>query len=208
MLRYKHKQYKQKRIMSRTTKTRRRYSNRISIICFLVFLVLALIATIIILFIIKPQKIKQSKQNTEVQSQQIQPGPTDSSNESKLETEKQEDFDAGKTPQTPKQYEETDTEHSSSLTGSITYSGKNSNNLIIRVTINQLLKESGTCLLSLTSTNDQKIERTVNTIDNPSSATCQGFDIPLTEIPVGNYQINIEIKTTHQKGNIKGSVVI
>ena len=194
--------------MPRSTKTKRRYSKRTPVIWFLVILVLALVAIIVYLLLLQPRDVKQSKQNTEVQSEQIQPEKNSNPNDPKPKTEEKEDLEAGKTHQTPKQYEGDNVTHTSTLTGFITFLGKSGNNLTVRITINQLLKESGTCTITLTQANGQKIERTVATIDNPSSATCQGFDIPLSEIPTGDYQINIDIKTAHQNGNIKGSVTI
>lgn len=208
MLKYKHKQDKQKKSMPRTPKNKRRYSKRTTAIWFLVILVLALIAVIVYLLLLQPRDVKQSKQNTEVQSEQIQPEKNSDPNEPKPKTEEKEDLEAGKTHQTPKQYEGTDTAPASTLTGFITFLGKNGSNLTVRITINQLLKETGTCTLQFVSTSGQKVERTVPTVDNPSSATCQGFDIPLSEIPAGDYQINIDIKTAHQNGNIKGSITI
>ena len=194
--------------MSRSPKNKRRYSKRTTIIWFFVILVLALIVTAIYFLLLQPREVKQSKQNTEVQAEHLQAEKNPNPNEPKPKTEEKEDLEAGKTHQTPKQYENTGDTPATNLTGFITYSGKNGNNLTIRITINQLLKETGTCTLALTSTNGQKIERTVATIDNPSSATCQGFDIPLSEVPAGDYQINIDIKTVHQNGNIKGSITI
>ena len=194
--------------MSRSPKNKRRHSPRPTIIWFLIIFVLAIIATAVYFLLLQPREIKQSKQSTEVQAEHLQTEKNPNPNDSKSKTEEKEDLEAGKTHQTPKQYENTDTTPTTKLTGFITYSGKNSNNLTIRITINQLLKETGTCTLTLPSTNGQKIERTATTIDNPSSATCQGFDIPLSEIPVGDYQIDIDIKTAHQNGNIKGSITI
>ena len=194
--------------MSRSPKNKRRHSKRPAIIWFLVIFVLVIITTAVYFLLLQPREVKQSKQSTEVQAEHLQTEKNPNPNDSKSKTEEKEDLEAGKTHQTPKQYENTDTNPTTKLTGFITYSGKNDNNLTIRITINQLLKETGTCTLTLTSTNGQKIERTATTIDNPSSATCQGFDIPLSEIPVGDYQINIDIKTAHQNGNIKGSITI
>lgn len=194
--------------MPRSPKNKRRHSKRPAIIWFLVIFVLAIITTAVYFLLLQPREVKQLKQSTEVQAEHFQAEKNPNSNDSKSKTEEKEDLEAGKTHQTPKQYENTDTNPTTKLTGFITYSGKDGNNLTIRITINQLLKETGTCTLTLTSTNGQKIERTATTIDNPSSATCQGFDIPLSEIPVGDYQIDIDIKTAHQNGNIKGSITI
>ena len=193
--------------MSKNTSIKHRHSARTTVIWFLFILVIALTALVIYLFL--HQNIeKQSKQDTNNPSQQVQSTSASTSENQSSKNETKEDLEAGKTHQTPKQYEETDNKPTADLTGFITYSGKNDNNLTIRVTINQLLKEVGTCTLSLTSASGQRINRTANTIDNPSSATCQGFDIPLSEIQAGEYQINIEIKTSHQSGNIKGSITI
>lgn len=195
--------------MSKNIKTKRRYSARTVIVWFLIILFLSLAIFIIYLFLQQSANTKQSRQNIENSNQQtIQPDPTSTSENRSSRTEDQIDLENGKTSQTPQQYEEADVQSTNELNGFITYSGKNGDKLTIRVTINQLLKETGTCILSLASTSGKTVSRTVNTVDNPSSATCQGFDIPLSEVPVGEYQINIEVKTTRQKGNIKGNVTI
>ena len=48
----------------------------------------------------------------------------------------------------------------------------------------------------------------VNIISNPSSGSCEGFDIPLTKLSPGEYNIKIEVNANQKTGIIEGKVTI
>jgi len=48
----------------------------------------------------------------------------------------------------------------------------------------------------------------VNIVSNPSSGSCEGFDIPLTKLSPGEYDIKIEINANQKTGIIEGKVTI
>ena len=107
---------------------------------------------------------------------------------------------------TPVKHEGDSPNHSSGLTGSITYADISEDKLIIRVNIDQLVGENGTCVLTLSRAGYKDITKSVNTMDNPSSSTCQGFDVPLREIYSGIWQVKIELSAGGKLGAITGEV--
>lgn len=107
---------------------------------------------------------------------------------------------------TPLQNEGANPSQSSGLTGSITYAAVSGDKLVIRVLIDQLVGEQGTCSLTLSRSGRKDIAKAVNTMDNPSSSTCQGFDIPLTELAKGTWNIKINISAGGKLGQLEGQV--
>lgn len=106
-----------------------------------------------------------------------------------------------KTQQT---YEGDNANSSASLTGVISYKSVVDTNLVIRTTIDQMIS-SGTC--SLTLSNGQKtVIRTSDIMLNPSSSTCEGFDIPTSELGSGTWSIEIDISGGNKTGTLTGSV--
>lgn len=109
---------------------------------------------------------------------------------------------------TPVQNEGPNPNQSAKITGYI--SNKTVNReaqvLTIRVTINQFLQQTGSCKLILTQGN-QNFTTTAMTINNPSSATCQGFDVPLTKLSAGKWSMKIEIQSADKQGLIEGGEI-
>lgn len=103
-------------------------------------------------------------------------------------------------------YEGNSTNSSESLTGVINYSGVADGKLIIRTTINQAIS-SGSCRLALTS-GAKSVSRESGIVPNPSSASCEGFDVPTSELGSGNWSITITITDGSRSGELKGSVTI
>lgn len=99
---------------------------------------------------------------------------------------------------TPVQYEGTDANKTENLSGFITYKSVNNGILVIRNVINQNIG-SGKCTLHLTQ-NSKSFTKEVPVAQNPSSSTCQGFDVPFSELGAGNWSIVIDI--TDSSGRI------
>ncbi len=119
-----------------------------------------------------------------------------------------EDAAAGRTPKTPEKYEGQDVNQLEKLTGTITYSAKSANFYRIRVNINQFLKLPGTCKLTVLSAGKVVYTDSVSVVSNPSSGTCEGFDIPLAKLASGDYDIKIEITANQKTGVIEGRATI
>lgn len=89
-----------------------------------------------------------------------------------------------------------------SLTGYITYKNVENGKLIIRVQIDQFLT-SGTCKITVGGYSEQ-----VNIITNPSSSTCQGWDIQTSKLQNGNQKISIDINSGDNSLVISDEVTI
>lgn len=103
-------------------------------------------------------------------------------------------------------YEGKDPNESHGLTGVITYTGVVDGKLMIRTTINQTLG-SGACRLTLSS-GSKTVTRDSGIVPNPSSSTCEGFDIPTTELGSGKWNITITITSDNRSGELKGNVTM
>ena len=101
-------------------------------------------------------------------------------------------------------YEGSNPNTSASLTGAINYKSVSGGNLVIRTTINQLLT-SGTCTLTLTN-GSKTVTRSTNIAQNPSSSTCQGFDVPTSELGSGTWSISIAIASGDKTGTLSDNV--
>lgn len=103
-------------------------------------------------------------------------------------------------------YEGENPNNSQSLTGVINYAGVSNDTLMIRTTINQSLS-SGTCNLSI-SNGSKTVTRSSQIAPNPSSSTCEGFDIPASELGSGNWTITIKVTSGDRSGELKGNTTI
>lgn len=106
----------------------------------------------------------------------------------------------------PTQYEGEDPNSSTNLTGTITYKAVSDGQLVLRTNINQSLG-SGSCVLKLThSSSGRVVTKQVNIIANPSSATCEGFNVATSELGSGLWNINIRISSSGKTGILTSTV--
>lgn len=178
----------------------------------LFFLVLIILAGVIVYQILKDNN-KSSKvpilpEKTEKIESKIENTGVTNSETIKTEDGTPEDAAAGRTPKTPEKYEGQDVNQFEKLTGTITYSAKTTDKYRILVNIDQFLKLPGTCMLSVISAGKVVYNDYVNIISNPSSGSCEGFDIPLTKLSPGEYDIKIEVNANQKTGIIEGKVTI
>ena len=108
------------------------------------------------------------------------------------------------TDKTPIQYEGENPNNLGELTGIISYSDVINNSLAIRITIDQFLND-GICELTLNS-GSQNIVKTSNIVANPSSSSCEGFDIPLTELSSGHWNIKVTFSSNNKTGEATGEI--
>lgn len=106
----------------------------------------------------------------------------------------------------PKQYEGSNINSSANLTGVISDKSVTGDMLILRTTINQFLS-SGSCELTLAN-GTKTISRSSGIIQNPSSSSCEGFDIPVTELGSGTWNVEIKVTSGDRTGLLKDSVNI
>ena len=176
------------------------------------FLILIILAGVIIYQILKDNnkssKVPTLPEKTEKIESKIENTGVTNSETIKTEDGTPEDAAAGRTPKTPEKYEGQDVNKLEKLTGAITYSAKTTDKYRIRVNIDQFLKLPGTCMLSVISASKVMYTDYVNIVSNPSSGSCDGFDIPLTKLSPGEYNIKIEVNANQKTGIIEGKVTI
>lgn len=196
--------------MPKNTKQKNiRRSNRKNLIWFFVFLLLVIIALIIYHFFFKEQPKKPTNEPKDTTSvvDNKQEKVDKKEPESLHQDGTKEDEAAGKTPKTPPQYEGEDINRLERLTGVINYKGVNSDKLMLRLTIDQLL-HSGNCQLILTSSTGKTVTRTASIESGPSSSSCQGFDVPLNQLEQGEHKIKIEVTADNKTGTFEDEVTI
>lgn len=94
-----------------------------------------------------------------------------------------------------------------SITGVFNSKSVSNGILVIRVTFNQLLR-TGACDLTLTNTAGKTVTKTANVIANPSSSSCMGFDIPVSELGNGEWNIQLKVKSGDLNGIFNEKVEI
>lgn len=93
------------------------------------------------------------------------------------------------------------------ITGAVTYAAVSGANLMIRLNIDQYLT-SGSCNLVLYKDGASVYGDTANLVGSASTATCEGFNVPVSEIGSGNFQIEVRITSGEKNGIIKGEASI
>jgi hypothetical protein len=79
----------------------------------------------------------------------------------------------------------------SSVNADITSTNQDQTSLHIRALI-QTVTSSGTCTLTMTGPNGKSYTATVPVQALPSTSTCRGFDIPLTQLSTGSWNIKVD----------------
>lgn len=103
------------------------------------------------------------------------------------------------------QYEGDDPNNAETLSGVVTYAGVNDGVLMVRVNIDQYL-DSGECGLTLVRGGATIYNSIANIVGNVSTATCEGFDVPVGGLGGGETDININVKSGERSGVIHGKV--
>lgn len=146
----------------------------------------------------RPRKI--SEQNTSVENNEAPYDTTQPSDSNSMTTDGEN--------HTPTQYEGESPNKSSSLTGVINYKSVADTTLTIRITIDQTINE-GSCRLVLTRASDNKsVTKDATIFQNPSSSSCEGFDIQTAELGGGRWSIEVQLSDGTKTGIIKDSIDI
>lgn len=126
--------------------------------------------------------------------------------EEKDEPEKEEDVEM---PYKPKveQYDGEDPNGSDELSGVITYAEVNGEYLTIRMNIDQYL-DSGECRLDLMRGGSIVHEEVTEIVGNVSTASCAGFDVPISIVGGGVVDIEIHLESDGKMGVVRGEANI
>ena len=89
----------------------------------------------------------------------------------------------------------------------ITAANQNKSALQIRTMISAI-ENTGVCTLTLTSTGKPTVTKTANSQALASTSTCQGFDIPISELSFGTWQAVVEYNSTALTGSANQDIVV
>ena len=106
-----------------------------------------------------------------------------------------------------KQYEGDSPNKSETLTGVISYAGVSGENLMVRVNIDQYLA-GGSCKMNLIKDGATIYNNTVAIESSVSTSTCNGFNVPVSELSNGNFKIEVALESDGKYGKIVGEVSI
>ena len=97
-------------------------------------------------------------------------------------------------------------QNTDTLKGIIRSKSVQNDTLVIRTNINELIG-NGSCKLTLSRSSDGKeFTQSVGIINNPSSSSCKGFDVPTSKLGSGKWNILITIKSDDKLGKIRDQV--
>ena len=167
----------------------------------LCIIIAALLLASIVGFLAYQKFFKKDEEKTDPtsQSQNVQTTQESQKTTSQESTEE-------KDPKAPVQYEGENPNSKSELSGVISSTRVADGKLTILTNIDQFLS-SGTCELTLSS-GDKTFTESANIITMVSTSTCDGFDIPISNLSAGTWQINIKLTSGDKQGNITGETKI
>lgn len=172
----------------------------------LVFLVLIIVAVVIIILVKNNFDNNIEKENNSQQDVIDNKDKDDSSDkkpEEKSENKEQEQKQKNKAPQ----YEGESPNESETLTGLITYADVINDELTIRVNIDQFL-QSGNCNLKMSRNGVTYYTQSVGIQESVTTSTCDGYKIPVSELPKGDLSVEIDLDSDGKSGKITGRVRI
>ena len=123
----------------------------------------------------------------------------------KAEDKKAEEDEAVTEKEKVVQYDGDDPNEAQELTGVVTYAGVSGNNLMIRVNIDQYLS-GGKCILGLRREGASIYGAEASIVDAASTSTCEGFNVPLSDVSNGHFSIVIFLESGGKTGEIHGEV--
>ena len=103
------------------------------------------------------------------------------------------------------QYDGDSPNKSETLTGLMSYADVVNDELVIRVSIDQFL-QSGNCNLVMTRNGVTYYTQSVGIVESVTTSTCDGFKIPVGELPKGDLQVEIDLESDGKSGKITGRV--
>ena len=168
---------------------------------------LAVVAIIVIIIVVLVMQNNSSEEKkNEVQKDESSVVERQDVVEGEQVTEENSDQEQAER-QKVKQYEGEDPNEAEELSGAVTYAGVVDGNLMIRVSIDQYLT-NGTCDLTLSRGGAIIYSDTANIVGDVSTATCEGFDVPVGGLGGGSTEINIKLNADGKSGIIRGEVDI
>lgn len=172
-------------------------NNKKSIVAIVVAAIIAVLAlgTYITYAIILPATDKMQAQNTQQQE-------TDAGNQAKKDT-----VNSTSNPETPADKgEQTPTPQGENIPISITASSQTDSIYQIRTMISALVT-TGTCQLQMTKGNTT-VNKSAGVSAFAQTSTCQGFDIPLSELSAGTWNVKITFEGSGKTGSVSSDIEV
>ena len=167
----------------------------------ILFLVLIVAAVVTVVLIVRSFDDK-NKTNNNLQTTEIddvkdgeEGGDTSNSEEKAEQSEKAPQYD-GESPN-----------KSETLTGLISYADVINGELVIRVNIDQFL-QSGNCNLVISRNGVTYYTQSAPIQESVTTSTCDGYNIAVSNLSDGDFQIEIDLKSGDKGGKITGRVMI
>ena len=105
------------------------------------------------------------------------------------------------------QYDGEEPNTAQGLSGAITHAAVSGANFVLRVNIDQYVT-GGNCELTIKRNGATIYSNIVSIIGSASTATCEGFDIPVNRLGGGPVEININLSADGKGGVIRGEANI
>lgn len=177
----------------------KRRKNKQKKIWIIIAILLVMVVGVVIAFILNNQQKESVQEKEEEKTEQVE--NKEEKKENQAVNQPEETIEKKKV----EQYEGEDPNSRNDLSGVVTFADKVDDKLMIRVNIDQYL-ESGECELILKK-DDATIHSSIaNIIDNASTASCDGFEVPLESLGGGKVDIIINLKAGERSGLIRGEV--
>ena len=171
----------------------------------LIFLVLiagAITVAILVKNNFDNNKTDNNKQSTDTSKTEEKKSEEKSENNSDEKNEKSQ-----KSEEKVPQYDGESPNKSETLTGLITYADVVNDELVIRVNIDQFL-QSGNCNLMMSRNGVTHYSQSVGIQESVTTSTCDGYKIPVSELPKGDFVVEINLDSEGKSGKITGRVRI
>lgn len=168
----------------------------------LIFLILIIVAVVVVVLVKQNYFDKKPENNNQASSNT---GKQEDKKEEKNEGEDKEN--PGEEQQKAPQYDGESPNKSDNLTGLITYADVMNDKLIIRVNIDQFLS-SGNCNLIMSRNGVTYYTKSVAIQESVTTSTCDGYEIPVSELSNGDFTVEIGLESEGKSGKITGRVKI
>ena len=167
-----------------------------------IVLICAALATFLVLSFVAPKSGKKEEETTKSSTTSTTTTTTSTGSKVSVTTTSVDE------PKKVVQNEGEDPNIEPGFTGFFTNSNVSGNKLTLRLTINQIIGTQGTCKLLMTNDNGGQIEQEVPTVSNPSSSSCQGFDVSLDGVAKGSWNVRVTIDADGKNGILETVVKI
>ena len=179
-------------------------------IYWVVVLVLVVVAGVVAYLVWNNYFANKSDNTTEPETTSKEETPEKTSDTKKPDTDNTDTEDYTEPEQEKEKvltYEGGDPNKAEELTGALTFASVEGDYLLLRVNIDQYLN-SGTCQLSLSQNGGIVYSESANITSAASTATCEGFNVPLSALGTGDFEVVVHLDSAGKSGFIRGGVTI